>query len=312
MKRLILVTVTLALGACGSGGDTDSMSASPAENDVAPGVFGRWDVTVTGEDSYPMWFELRDENGTVKGSMQGRTGNALPMENLHAMGMHVMWNMGGTAYHSNLEGEEIHGSGTREDGTTFDWVAVRAPELPAPASVTWGEPVELFNGEDLTGFRPRDDEAPNQWAAEDGVLVNRETGSDLVTEASFWNFQLHAEVNVPEGGNSGIYLRGRYEVQVQDDHGKEPHSLHMGGIYGQVTPMSNPALPAGEWQTFDITLLGRFVTVVLNGETIIDNQEIPGTTGGALDSNEGEPGPIFLQGDHGRILYRNLVLTPAN
>ena len=141
--------------------------------------------------------------------------------------------------------------------------------------------------------------------------MNEDSGSDLVTEASFQDFQLHAEVMVPEGSNSGIYLRGRYEVQVQDDYGKEPHTRGMGGIYGQVTPAENASLPAGEWQTFDITLVGRTVTVVLNGKTIIDKKEIPGTTGGALDSREAEPGPIFLQGDHGRILYRNLVLTPA-
>ncbi len=132
-----------------------------------------------------------------------------------------------------------------------------------------------------------------------------------MTEASFEDFQLHVEVLVPEGSNSGIYLRGRYEVQVQDDHGKEAHARGMGGIYGQVTPAENASLPAGEWQSFDITLLGRLVTVVLNGKTIIDREEIPGITGGALDSREAEPGPIFLQGDHGRILYRNLVLTPA-
>ena len=132
-----------------------------------------------------------------------------------------------------------------------------------------------------------------------------------MTEAKFQDFQLHVEVMVPEGSNSGIYLRGRYEVQVQDDHGKEPHARGMGGIYGQVTPVENAALPAGEWQSFDITLVGRTVTVVLNGKTIIDGQEIPGITGGALDSREAEPGPIFLQGDHGRILYRNLVLTPG-
>ena len=103
-----------------------------------------------------------------------------------------------------------------------------------------------------------------------------------------------------------------YEVQVQDDYGKEPGNRSMGAIYGQLTPAENAALPAGEWQSFDITLVGRTVTVVLNGQTIVERQEIPGTTGGALDSREGEPGPIFLQGDHGRIAYRNLVLTPAN
>ena len=141
--------------------------------------------------------------------------------------------------------------------------------------------------------------------------MNEESGDALMTTDKFGNFKLHIEVNVPAGSNSGIYLRGRHEVQVQDDHGNPPHNRNMGGIYGQVTPTSNPALVAGEWQVFDITLLGRWVTVELNGETIIDHQEIPGITGEALDANEGEPGPILLQGNHGRVLYRNIVLTPT-
>jgi hypothetical protein len=135
--------------------------------------------------------------------------------------------------------------------------------------------------------------------------------SDLISKLVFTDFKLHLEVNVPKGGNSGIYLRGRHEIQVQDDYGKPPHNRGMGGIYGQVQPMSLPAKPAGEWQTYDITFVGRRVTVVLNGVTIIDNQEIPGITGGALDSNEGEPGPIMLQGDHTGVTYRNIRVTPA-
>ena len=127
----------------------------------------------------------------------------------------------------------------------------------------------------------------------------------------FVDFKLHLDVNVPPKGNSGIYLRGRHEVQVQDDFGNDPHSRRMGGIYGQVTPTSLPAKPAGQWQTFDITLIGRRVTVVLNGVVIIDHQEIPGITGGALDSDEAAPGPLMLQGDHGGIRYRNITIQPA-
>jgi hypothetical protein len=132
-----------------------------------------------------------------------------------------------------------------------------------------------------------------------------------VTVASFDDFRLHVEVQVPPGGNSGIYLRGRYEVQVADSYGKEPSSRGMGGIYGQVTPMSLPARPAGEWQTLDITLVGRRVSVVLNGTTIMDQAEIPGITGGALDSDESAPGPIMLQGDHSGVRYRNIRIVPA-
>jgi hypothetical protein len=276
-----------------------------------PNILGRWDVTVSGEETYPLWFELSEEGEALTGRLQGRTGHALELESVSASGTHLTMEVAERTYHANFDGAGWKGTVESKEGAKENWTAVRAPELPAPQSPEWGEPIELFNGKDLTGWTPRDPSQPNRWKAEDGVLVNEDSGSDLVTEASFENFQLHVEVNVPQGSNSGIYLRGRYEVQVQDDHGKEPHARHMGGVYGQITPVANPALPAGEWQAFDITLLGRFVTVVLNGTTIIDHEEIPGITGGALDSNEAEPGPIFLQGDHGRILYRNLVLTPA-
>lgn len=141
--------------------------------------------------------------------------------------------------------------------------------------------------------------------------MNTDKGTDLVTEESFRDFRLHVEFKYPPGSNSGIYLRGRYEVQIQDDYGKEPGSRFIGGVYGFLTPVKNAGKPAGEWQSYDITLLGRWITVVLNGETVIDHQEIPGITGGALDSHEGEPGPIMLQGDHGPVTFRNLVLTPA-
>jgi hypothetical protein len=280
-------------------------------NDFEPAMLGRWDVTVGGDDGYPMWFEVRETDGAVTGRMQPRTGHALEVENLLISGNHLMFDVSGTTYHANFDNGAFSGSLEPSEGSARDWAAVRAPELPAPENPEWGEPIELFNRADLTGWAPRRSDQPNNWSAEDGVLVNAESGSDLMTEEKFRDFRLQLEVNVPEGSNSGIYLRGRYEIQVQDDHGKEPHSQHMGGVYGQITPTSNTARPADEWQSFDITLLGRWVTVVLNGETIIDHQEIPGITGGALDSNEGEPGPILFQGDHGRILYRNVVLTPA-
>jgi hypothetical protein len=145
----------------------------------------------------------------------------------------------------------------------------------------------------------------------DGVLMNTEPGNDLVTEQQFTDFKLRAEFRYPRGSNSGIYLRGRYEVQIEDGHGEEPDSQRIGGVYGFLTPCVNAARKADEWQTLEVTLVGRTVTVVLNGERIIDRQAIPGTTGGALDSNESEPGPILLQGDHGGVEFRKMTLTPG-
>jgi hypothetical protein len=143
------------------------------------------------------------------------------------------------------------------------------------------------------------------------VLSNRTPSSDLISRGKFRDFKLHLEVEVPPGGNSGIYLRGRHEVQVLDSWGKAPGSREMGGVYGQVTPTVNAARPAGEWQSYDITFVGRRVKVVLNRTTIIDFAEVPGITGGALDSDEGSPGPLMLQGDHTGIRYRNILVTPA-
>ncbi|PYP50103.1 MAG: DUF1080 domain-containing protein, partial [Gemmatimonadetes bacterium] len=144
-----------------------------------------------------------------------------------------------------------------------------------------------------------------------GVLSNQKGGANLVTDRTVTDFKLHVEFRYPAHGNSGIYLRGRHEVQIEDpDVGTTP-SETLGAIYGFIAPNESVGKKPGEWQTYDITLVGRLLTVVLNGHRIICEQNIPGPTGGALDSNEGAPGPIFLQGDHGPVEYRNIVLTPA-
>jgi hypothetical protein len=132
-----------------------------------------------------------------------------------------------------------------------------------------------------------------------------------MTERTFDDFKLHVEFRVPKGSNSGIYLRGRHELQIDDAFGLEPSSHHLGGLYGFIAPSEAAAKAAGEWQTMDVTLTGRMLTLTLNGVTVICNREIPGITGGALDSREGEPGPLYLQGDHGPVEYRNIVITPA-
>jgi hypothetical protein len=143
------------------------------------------------------------------------------------------------------------------------------------------------------------------------VLTNSKAGGNLRTRQTFTDFKLHVEFRYPRAGNSGVYLRGRYEVQIEDSHGREPATDHLGAIYGFLAPNQDAAKKAGEWQTFDVTLEGRLVTVVLNGTTVIARREIPGITGGALDSDEGAPGPVVLQGDHGPVEFRRIVLTPA-
>jgi hypothetical protein len=181
--------------------------------------------------------------------------------------------------------------------------------------------VNLFNGTDLTGWHFRHGETAN-WQVVEGAMKGGGGTSDIVTDAKMMAQQLHVEFNVPQNGNSGVYLQGRYEVQVADSAGREPNPGGCGGIYGKATPTSNPAKAAGEWQTFDITFtpaqldaegkkVGNVrITVILNGTKIHDNIEINGVTGGALDGNEGTPGPLMLQGDHSAIQYRNIRWRP--
>jgi hypothetical protein len=154
--------------------------------------------------------------------------------------------------------------------------------------------------------------ADNAWKVVDGTLVSPGRGPEIINDQKFQNFKLHVEFNCGAGANSGIYLRGRYELQIEDNSIQEPSSHHTGGIYGFIAP--SPELPRkpGEWQTFDITLVGRTITVAQNGTTIIEQKEIPGITGGALDSHEELPGPIYLQGsEDGHVAFRNVVVTPA-
>jgi len=146
----------------------------------------------------------------------------------------------------------------------------------------------------------------------DGTLVSPGHGPEIINDSKFEDFKLHVEFNCGAGANSGVYLRGRYEVQIEDNSTQEPPSHHTGGVYGFLAPTPEMPRKPGEWQTFDITLIGRMITVVQNGKTIIDNQEIPGITGGALDSHEELPGPIYLQGsEDGHVAFRKITVTPT-
>lgn len=318
MKKAILgLAVLTALAACGGSGEEGESKPASASSES---VLGRWDVTVTTPDvTYPSWFELKDEGGALSGRFVGRFGSARPIASVEFSAGKLVFSLP-SQYEQNQT--ELHFEGELKDGrlagttngpedAVWNWVAVPAPALSAPAEPEWGEPIQLLADSDLTGWKLRFDNTPNMWKVEGGVLTNQGPGTDLITEQKFENFKLHAEFMYPKGSNSGIYLRGRYEVQVEDGYGKEPESHLIGGLYGFLTPSVNAAKPAGEWQTYDITLLGRTVTVELNGEKVIDAQEIPGITGGALESDEGAPGPIMLQGDHGVVSFRNLTLTPA-
>jgi len=203
-----------------------------------------------------------------------------------------------------------------------EFTGKRTPPLPAKPDLSkakYGKPIKLFNGTNLDGWKLTNPRQVSGWSVKDGILINNPVQTEggrhisygnLRTEAEFEDFNLKLEVNVSERNNSGVYLRGIYEVQVSDTYGRRLDSHNMGGIYSRITPMVNAEKPAGQWQTMDMTLLDRHVTVKLNGKMIIDNEPLLGCTGGAMWSDQFKPGPIYLQGDHTAVYYRNIVLTP--
>ncbi|MDQ3698422.1 MAG: DUF1080 domain-containing protein [Gemmatimonadota bacterium] len=281
-------------------------------------IVGRWDITIhTPDGGLPSWLEIRRSGSrTLVGQFVGVVGSVRPISRVDVgegqmrFSIPPQWEQGENdmSFEGRLQGDRLTGRMTFPDGRRFDWTANRAPSLRRLTGPTWAEPVRLFNGKDLTGWRAVGE---NQWEVVNGLLRNTRTGGNLVTDREFTDFKLHVEFRYPRGSNSGVYLRGRYEVQIVDSLGAEPASDLIGAVYGFLAPSEIAAKNAGEWQSFDITLVGRIITVAVNGRTVICDREIPGITGGALDSDEGAPGPLLLQGDHGPVEFRNITLTPA-
>ena len=286
---------------------------------VAP-FLGRWDLTLKAPDrEYPSWLELTDQGGQLKAQMVGRWGNARPLPKVEISAGQLTFvspkeEEGSNAdlvFKGKLSGNSLTGSVNGPDGKTWQWVGVRAPALVRAGTPSWGEPIHLFNGKDLSGWT-MSAPGPPVWTVQNGTIISPGHGPELVSNSKFQDFKLHIEFNCGKDSNSGVYLRGRYETQIETESESEPPSHHTGGVYGFLAPL--PELPRSPdvWQTFDITLIGRRVTVVQNGKIIINNQEIPGITGGAVDSHEAMPGPIYLQGsEKGHVAFRNIVITPA-
>lgn len=289
------------------------------------GVEGRWNLTEQWESrSAASWLEIRKEGDGWTGKFLHRGGHPMPAR-VEVKGNELTVTMTpepGTQVRpdakwpiltGNLAGDTLKGTGLDRQGNTFQWSGVRAPDRNEGSNrnVSWGDPIQLFNGRDTSGWIPVESSRQSHWKAVNGILFNDGSGANLRTAATYRDFKLSLEWMIPAGSNSGVYLRGRYETQVADDYGKEPYSRGVGGIYGQLTPKVNAVKPAGEWNRVEVTLVGYRVTVVVNGQTTLDGELLPGITGGALDCDETAPGPILLQGDHGPVSYRNIVLTPA-
>jgi len=321
-RAFVFVVAVLSLGAAAYSRNVDSgKSSSQNPSDSATVFLGRWDLTLKAPDrEYPSWLELSQENGQLKAEMVGRWGNARQLPKVEIANGHLKFvspkeeeeRQDDMVFEATLSGNRLSGTTTGPDGTVWPWIGERAPSLKRSGTPKWGKPIPLFNGKDLSGWTMSKSSSSSVWKVENSNLITPGEGPELISDAKFQDFKLHVEFNCEPTSNSGAYLRGRYEVQIETDSIAEPPSHHTGGVYGFLAP--SPELPRtpGEWQTFDITLIGRKITIVQNGQTIINNQEIPGITGGALDSHEELPGPIYLQGsEKGRVTYRNIVISPA-
>ncbi len=286
-------------------------SAAFAQSGIQPFV-GRWDINA-GTPDHPraMWLGVYDHNGTVTVQWQPSGGNVFPAKDYHVDGSHLTVVLNpSTTLDVTRNGAALDIVQKSGDHTT-NLKGEPSPALDRPAPQAWTTPESLFNGKDLTGWEPIGDPARSHWTVKDGLLFNEAHGANLRTTRKFTDFKAHFEVNIPDGANSGFYLRGRYEVQMESEPlTQNPPERRLGSIYGRLTPNPAAVRTPGEWQSFDVTLVGRTVTVVQNGVTLIDHRQIEGITGGALDANEGEPGPFYIQGDHtGGLKYRNITVS---
>ena len=318
-----------------------------AQENAASPFLGMWALTLDYEYENAGWLEVTQKEGYLYSELLWRGGSVTPVDyTMILMGELTLINGRDVVrerddegdplitqhpivwYDVSLDGEDqIKGSGNFPnkngiESKTVSFTGKRIPpigEAPKMRKIKYGEPIVLFNGKDLTGWELIGADKRTGWKVEDGILINdpvQKSGEEhisygnLRTTETFEDFNLKVEVNIPAGSNGGIYLRGNYEIQVVDSYGKELDPHNMGALYSRITPLVAAEKPAGEWQEMDITLYKRHLTVKLNGKTLIDNQAVKGVTGGALTSDDFSPGPIYLQGDHGEISYRKLVLTP--
>ncbi|QGY43974.1 DUF1080 domain-containing protein [Maribellus comscasis] len=323
LKAFILLFVFILVGFI-------SAQAQRVESDSP--LIGKWDLTINmtedqienlglfrhglmASDGFPGWLRVKLSGfSTLTGYYVGYEGSARPIaevvydesEDKYHFTIPPQWmDIDDLYFEFTLKDDKLSGY-QMLNGNKLEWTGVRAPSLEREEPPIWGNPINLITENMDRWIIP----ANNKFQMIDGVMVNTESGGNLISNQKFNDFKLSVEFRYPAGSNSGIYLRGRHELQIEDSKGRTDE-VSIGGIYGFIAPSVYAANKPGEWQTYEVTLVGRHVTVVLNGKEVISNRPIPGITGGSLDSKEGEPGPIMIQGDHGPVEFRKFVITPS-
>jgi 3-keto-disaccharide hydrolase len=284
---------------------------------------GRWKLTSTGTPLvYVGWLEVSIENGQLTARFSNRGGTPTPVASVQITNGELVFQpaagrRGPSPEHrARVQGDRLTGSTTSGD-QTIAFVGERPPKWPAAdASAThqFGPPVDLFDGKSTDAF---DLVRPDQpWFVINGEMTNSPEGvkpapgSNLRSKQKFQDYRIHAEYKLDDGAHSGIYFRGRYEMQVLGDVGKPPDKFSHMSVYGWIAPLVNASKPDNEWQTMEGTIVANKITVFLNGQKVHDNSRLEAMTTNAVDPNELEPGPIQLVGNDGRIWYRKVTITP--
>jgi CubicO group peptidase (beta-lactamase class C family) len=291
-------------------------------------IVGKWDLRVLAtNDVFASWLEVeRSGYFALVGRYVGLIGGARPIakidwspqDSIARFTIPSEWNEppGDVRFEVHVRGDSLAGTILHVDGTMRAFVGKRAPSLMRPMPVAWTEPVSLFNGKDFSGWTvaPTARSLPNFWKVRDGALFNDGVeGSNLMTVQRFQDFKLHAEFRLPKEGGGGIFPRGRYWVILNNRDDSDPHKGTTGAVHRFLIPNENASLGPDVWQTLDITLVGRRITIVVNGKSVITDAIVPGVTGSAIDSDEAAPGPIMLQGEERRVEFRNITISlPKN
>lgn len=309
--------------------------SSLSAQSIPDGLSGDWSLDV--ESEQPGWMRIQEKEGKPVVHFRLYIGPTGPYENVDVADGRLKFELKkrkkkaaalSQTVDVGMKNGKLDGTILRElhDGTSesIAFTGTKIPAMPTEApdlsQVRFGHPIALFNGKDLTGWVPHESEKINGWSAKDGLLVNATPKTDfsatgdhanLKTDAVFGDFWLHVEFLIGSQRNSGIYLRGMYEAQVVDKDSRMQGLQGVGAIFNMIPPSVNAGKAGGEWQTYDITLVDRHVTVVLNGVKVINNQPVTGPTSGAIHTDPGAPGPIYFQGDHTSVSYRNIYLAPV-
>jgi hypothetical protein len=278
---------------------------------------GRWNLTSTGDNPGAYWLEVKEDGGKLTARFLNRGGHPTPVNTIKVEGdelvfTHGTGNQPPAEFRGKLSGDKLTGTLTRGERTVTlsGGRPAKWPPSNANGQHTYGPPVALFEGKGLDAFTVQHKERPMNWSVEEGVMTNGEKANNVISKEKFKDFKINAEYKVGPGTNSGIYLRGRYELQVLDDHGKPPFDRGHMAVYGWHAPKVNASKPQGEWQTMEAIVVGNRVTVTHNGQRVHDNAVLEAVTGGALDNDELAPGPIMIQGDHTKVWFRKITVTP--